>query len=391
MADPTRTPEPFPAEVRAEFRHRADVVFLNHGSFGSVPRCVQAAQDAWRERLEADPIELIGRRITELLAEVKRDLAGFVGGDPASIGFVTNATEGVNAALRSLPLQPGDELLCTDHVYNAVLQAMRHRAAETGAKVVVVPVTVPATGQAGMLAEILAGVTPRTRVAVIDHVTSVTGLRFPLEAVAKALPPTVTLLADGAHAPGSLPLDLAAIGAPFYTANLHKWVMAPRGSAFLRVDASQASRTHPCIISHRFGDGFEPEFDWQGTRDFSAWLAVPAALGFLRQLGWQRVLRHNHDLATWAHRLLVEGLGVEPVSPLDGSCLTCMATVQVPDPLRRFGSVEALQADLRSVDGIEVPGMAWSDRWWFRVSAAVHNLPEHYERLLQAMQRRLRG
>jgi isopenicillin-N epimerase len=145
------------------------------------------------------------------------------------------------------------------------------------------------------------------------------------------------------------------------------------------------------VISHNLGQGFEPEFDWQGTRDFSAWLAVPAALAFLRHLGFERILRHNHDLACWAHRLLVEGLGVEPASPLDGSCLTCMATVQVPEPLRRFGSVEALQADLRAVDGIEVPVMAWSDRWWFRVSAAVHNLPEHYERLLGAMQRRLRG
>ena len=391
MADVTRTPEPFPAEVRAEFRHRPDVVFLNHGSFGSVPRCVQAAQDAWRERLEADPIELIGRRITPLLGEVKRELAAFLGGPPEALGFVTNATEGVNAVLRSLPLQPGDELLCTDHVYNAVLQAMRHRAAETGAKVVVVPVTVPAAGHDRMLAQMLAGVTPRTRLAVIDHVTSVTGMRFPLEAMAKALPSTVTLLADGAHAPGGMPLDLQAIGAPFYAANLHKWVMAPRGSAFLRVGPAERAGIHPCVISRNLGQGFEPEFDWQGTRDFSAWLAVPAALGFLRQLGFERVLRHNHALACWAHRLLVEGLGVEPVSPLDGCCLTSMATVQVPEPLRRFGSVEALQADLRAVDGIEVPVMAWNDRWWFRVSAAVHNLPEHYERLLQAMQRRLRG
>ena len=391
MAAGTRTPEPFPSEVRSEFRHRPDVVFLNHGSFGSVPRCVQTAQDAWRERLEADPIELIGRRIAPLLGEVKRELAAFLGGPPEALGFVTNATEGVNAVLRSVPLQPGDELLCTDHVYNAVLQAMRHRAAETGARVVVVPVTVPSPGQARMLEQILGGVTARTRVAVIDHVTSVTGMRFPLEALSAALPPEVLLLADGAHAPGSMTLDLQRISAPFYTANLHKWVMAPRGSAFLRVAEPHRGHVHPCVISHNLGQGFEPEFDWQGTRDFSAWLAVPAALAFLRHLGFERVLRHNHELACWAHRLLVKGLGVEPASPLDGSCLTCMATVRVPEPLRRFGTVEALQADLRAVDGVEVPVMAWGDRWWFRVSAAVHNVPEHYERLLVAMQRRLRG
>ena len=384
-------PEPFPPEVRAEFGVDPRLVFLNHGSFGSVPRCVRAAQDAWRDRIESDPIEFIARRMTALLGDVKAELARVFGGAPAEYGFVTNASEGVNAVLRSLRFEAGDELLCTDHVYNAVKQAMRSRAAESGAVLREEPVAMPTTGAKALVDAVLEGVTNRTRLLVLDHVTSATATRFAVEGLRARLPERCLLLVDGAHAPGALALDVGAIGAEFYAANLHKWVMAPKGSAFLRVRPDAATGVHPCVISHRFGDGFEPEFDWQGTRDFSAWLAVPAALDFLRQLGLERVIAHNHALATWAHHLLVQGLGVEPATPLDGSCITCMATVRLPDALRRFGTVEALQADLYAKDRIELPIIDWGGRWWLRVSAAVHNLPEHYESLLRALKTRLAG
>ena len=384
-------PEPFAPEVRAEFGIDPGLVFLNHGSFGSVPRCVRAAQDAWRDRIEADPIELIGRRMSSLLGEVKVDLAKAFGGAPCEYGFVTNATEGVNAVLRSTRFGPDDELLCTDHVYRAVKQAMRSRAGESGATLREVAVPVPSAGAAALLAAVLAGVTPRTRMLVLDHVTSATATRFGVEGLRARLPERCLLLVDGAHAPGALPLDVGAIGAEFYAANLHKWVMAPKGSAFLRVRPDMADGVHPCVISHQFGEGFEQEFDWQGTRDFSAWLAVPAALGFLRQLGLERVMAHNHALACWAQRLLVQGLGVEPATPLDGSCITCMATVRLPDALRRFDKVEHLQADLYAKDRIEVPIIDWGGRWWVRVSAAVHNVPEQYETLLRALTARLAG
>ena len=391
MAPHTQPPEPFAPEVRAEFGVDPDLIFLNHGSFGSVPRCVRAAQDVWRDRLERDPIELIGRRIQSLLGEVKVKLANRFGGAPGEYGFVTNATEGVNAVLRSMRFQPGDELLCTDHVYRAVRQAMRSRAGECGATVRDVPVPLPTRGADELLATVLAGVTDRTRVLVLDHVTSATATRFPVETLRAKLPHRCALLVDGAHAPGAMPLDVAAIGAEFYAANLHKWVMAPRGSAFLRVRADQAASTHPCVISHQFGEGFEPEFDWQGTRDFSSWLAVPAALEFTQALGVDRVIQHNHQLARWAHELLVRGLGAQPATPLDGSCITCMAVVQLPESLRRFEKVEHLQADLYTRERIEVPIIDWGGRWWVRVSAAVHNLPWHYESLLKALQVRAAG
>jgi isopenicillin-N epimerase len=391
MVVSTEPPTPFPGEVRAEFMLDRSMVFLNHGSFGAVPRCVRAAQDSWRDRIEADPIEWIGRRIAEVLAPVKVELAEAFGGAAAEYGFVTNATEGVNAVLRSLPLVAEDEIACTSHVYRAVLQSMRSRAGETGAVMREIPVPLPRADSRALIEPVLAAITPRTRLLVLDHVTSATATRFPIEGLRARLPTECLLLADGAHAPGAMALDIGSIGAEFYAANLHKWVMAPRGSAFLRVRPDWMAQTHPCVISHRFGEGFAHEFDWQGTRDFSAWLAVPAALQFLRQIGAQRVVEHNHQLACWAHRLLVEGLGVDPATPLDGSCLTCMASIRLPDALRRFGRVEELQADLRAHERIEVPVMEWDGAWWIRVSAAVHNLPEHYEVLLHALRARLSG
>jgi isopenicillin-N epimerase len=387
----SQPPVPFPFEVRSEFGLDRGLVFLNHGSFGSTPRCVRAAQDRWRDRLEADPIELIGRRIAELLGEVKSELASMFGGPAESFGFVTNATEGVNAVLRSIPLTRGDELVCTSHVYFAVRQAMRSRCIESGAVLREVSVPLPVRGAADLIEPVLAATNASTRLVILDHVTSATATRFPVERLRERLPEHCLLLVDGAHAPGALELDIGAIGAEFYAANLHKWVMAPRGSAFIHVRSDWMSRIHPCVISHFFGDGYGREFDWQGTRDFSGWLAVPAALKFLRQLGLQRVIEHNHQLAGWAHRLLVEGLGIEPATPLDGSCLTCMASIRLPDALRRFGRVENLQADLRAHERIEVPVMEWDGGWWLRVSAAIHNLPEHYEVLLRALQARVAG
>jgi isopenicillin-N epimerase len=376
-------------EIRSAFMVDPDLVFLNHGSFGAVPRSVRDAQAAWMERLERDPIEWIGRRIHEELANVRDRVGAFVGCDASELGLVTNATEGVNAALAAIPLQPGDELLCTDHVYNAVLQAMHHRAASCGARVVVVPVPLPTPGMDAMRRAILAGVSDRTRVLVLDHVTSPTAVRMPLGEIATCLPSGVVLLGDGAHAPGAMPLHVRSMGVPLYAANLHKWVMAPRGSAFLRVDPAWQGRVHPCVISHFLGQGFVKQFEWQGTRDFSAWLSVPAAIDFVESIGLTRLVEHNHALASWAHRSLVEGLGLEPLTPLDGSCLTCIASVELPRSLHRHGTVEALQASLRDEDRIEVPVMLWNDRWLLRVSAAVHNLPEHYERLLAALRRRL--
>ncbi len=382
----TQPPEPFAPEVRAEFGVDPDLIFLNHGSFGSVPRCVRAAQDVWRDRLERDPIELIGRRIQSLLGEVKLKLASRFGGAPSEYGFVTNATEGVNAVLRSMRFEPGDELLCTDHVYRAVRQAMRSRAGECAAVVRDVPVPLPTLDADALLHAVLAGVNERTRLLVLDHVTSATATRFPVEALRAKLPPRCALLVDGAHAPGAMPLDVHAIGAEFYAANLHKWVMAPKGSAFLHVRADQAASTHPCVISHFFGEGFEPEFDWQGTRDMAAWMTAGFAIDFMAQFGWPAVQTHNRQMAAWVQRMLCERWELDPVSPMNGCMLGSMCTVPLPAEIpARFAKPEEFQEALYREHMIELPVIDFGGRGHVRPSAQLYNRAEQYDRLAHAV------
>jgi len=187
---------------------------------------------------------------------------------------------------------------------------------------------------------------------------------------------------DGAHAPGMLPLDVPKIGATYYAGNLHKWCCAPRGTGFLWVRPDKAPDVHPLIISHYFGEGFVKEFDWQGTRDITAWLAAPRGLAFLDDLGWDRLRAHNHAMATWAHRLLCSAWNVQPISPLDGSMLGSMTAVPLPPPLDRMSEAEgaALQQRLYSEYRIEVPLMHWNGHWLLRVSCQVYNSADHYER-----------
>lgn len=296
LSDPPRSLDP---KLRDQFALDPKLTFLNHGSFGSVPRPVRDDQEAWRARIEASPIEWIGRRNKESLAASRQALARFVDCAPGELGLVTNATEGVNAVLRSLRFDPGDELLTTDHVYNAIRQSMKHRAQETGARYVEAAIRLPAADAASSMRQLLDAVTPRTRLIVIDHVTSPTALRFQVEDVIRAVKGTrAQVLVDGAHAPGAFGLSLRALEADYYAANLHKWVMAPRGSAFLWVPPRLQPGIHPCVISHDWGNGFQAEFDWQGTRDLTAWNSIPAALRWLDELGLDRVIRHNHDLAS---------------------------------------------------------------------------------------------
>ena len=306
---------------------------------------------------------------------------------PGDFGLVTNATEGVNAVLHSLRFTAGDELLTTTHVYNAVRQAMKFTCARSGAgyREVDLPATVRSPAD---IADVVVGaLSDRTRLLVIDHVTSPTALVFPVERIAAACAEGgVDLLIDGAHAPGMVPLDVGRIGAAYYAGNLHKWAFAPRGAAFLWVRPDRRGQIHPAVISHHYGEGFCREFSWQGTRDFSAWLAVPRALQFTADLGGDAVREHNHAMAAWAHRLLCERLRVpQPLSPLDGSMLGSMAAVPLPERLAQIGEPEldALQQRLYSEHRIEMPLTRLAGRLLLRVSCQVFNTPGQYERAAQ--------
>ena len=387
------------------------VTFLNHGSFGACPRAVLEAQRRWRERMEAEPVRFLALDLEDLLADARERLASFVGAAADDLAFVPNATAGVSTVLRSLRFAPGDELLTTDHEYNASLNALRFAAARDGARVVVAHVPFPATDPGEAVAAVLAAVTPRTRLALLDHVTSPTALVLPIRELVDGLADRgVDTLVDGAHGPGMLPLDLDAIGAAYYTGNCHKWLCAPKGSAFLRVRRDRQPWIRPLAISHganaRRSDRsrFRVEFDWTGTADPTAWLSVPDAIdtvGAMAPDGWPGIMAANHALALEARDILCDTLAVEPPAP--DRMLGSMATVPLPvgdGPAGAQGDrALALESALRE-RGFEVPVIPWPSPWLIdsgdlppstpggiavRVSAQRYNRRDQYQALGEAL------
>jgi isopenicillin-N epimerase len=311
-------------------------------------------------------------------------VAEFVGAREADLVFVDNATSGANAVLRSFPLAAGDEILATDLGYGAVTLAATHAARQAGAAVRVVAMPWPPDA-AAIAGAIERAIGPQTRLAIVDHITAETALVMPLaDIAARCRARGVAVLADGAHAPGQLELDVPALGVDWYTANLHKWAWAPRGSAFLWAAPERQAELHPPVISWGLDQGFTAEFDWVGTRDPSAWLAAPAGIGLMRELGVAAVRAWGHDLA-WrgAHHLAARwGTRFEPPASMTGS----MATVPLPE---RFGATreaaQALRDALLYEDGIEVALHGWRDRLWTRISAQIYNEIDDVERLAAAV------
>lgn len=379
------------------------VVFLNHGSFGATPRAVLARQSEWRTRMEQEPVKFLAREIDDLLDAARADVARFLGASPDDLAFVPNATAGVNAVLRSRDFAPGDELLVTNHEYNACRNALEYVGRRTGAKVVVIEVPFPISGPDVVVERVMNSVTPRTRLLLIDHVTSQTALVFPIAEIIAAMKARgVEVMVDGAHAPGMLPLDLASLGATYYTGNLHKWVCAPKGAAFLFVSADRRPAVHPLSISHGANSArtdrsrFHLEFDWTGTSDPTAWLCIPDSIRFLGSLlpgGWPELMRRNHALALEARDILCAALEIEPPAP--DAMLGSMAAVPLPDGDAKIAPSlygDALQDALFARHSIEVPIVPWPHppRRILRVSAQIYNERSEYERLASAVTAELR-
>jgi len=377
---------------------------LNHGSFGATPRVVLQAQRAWQERLEADPTRFVSVELEPALDAARAALAAFVRADPRDLVFVPNATTGANAVLRSLELHAGDELVTTDHAYNAVRNTMEYVAARSGARVLIAPVAFPGTSPDTMIDSVLARVGSRTRLVVIDHITSATALVAPLQRIVDELTARgVETLVDGAHAPGQVDLDLEALGATYYTGNLHKWVCAPKGSAFLWVRRDRQEGVHPVTISHgansprRDRSRMQLEFDWVGTADPSAWLTVPVALSFGAELvpdGWPGLRRRNHELCLVGRDLLCDALDVQPPAP--DEMVGCMSAVPLPpevDPVPVQGVSlygDAVHDGLLE-RGLQVMVTPWPQRpeggaWrrLIRISVAAYNDRAQLERLAEA-------
>jgi len=368
-----------------------DIVFLNHGCFGARLRAVGAAQSEWRRKFESRPVFLLDRNGHDHLASVKTRLGSFLGMRPEDFGLTTNATDSVNAVLNSVRFPPGAEIATTSHVYSAVEQTMRHLADRRDVTVRFIDVPIPMTSPEAATEQIVSALDDRTHLLIVDHVASQTAVRLPVERIVAACSERgIDVLVDGAHAPGMIPLDIERIGAAYYAGNLHKWVCAPPGAAFLWVRPDRQEAVHPNVISHYLGDGFAAEFAWQGTRDISPWLCVPEAIDAMDALAgpgsWPRIMTHNHDLATWAQRFLSDALGVDPTTPGDGSMLGSMTSVRIPPALReRFESPDAMHDSIYDEHGIEVPVFEWGSHWLVRASCQVYNRPHEYERLADVL------
>lgn len=380
------------------------ITYLNHGSFGATPLAILAKQDEYRSQMEREPVRFFVRELEAMLDAARRELAAFIGADAEGLAFIPNATAGVNAVLRSLDLDKHEELLVTNHEYNACRNILDFVAETSGAKVVVVDIPFPITGPDAIVDAVLAQVTDRTRLFLIDHITSQTAVIMPVERlIAEMNERGIDTFVDGAHAPGMIPLDLRSLGAAFYTGNLHKWVCAPKGSAFLHVHANRRYGIRPVSISHGANSPrtdrtrYLIEFDWTGTFDPSAILAVPDSLRFIGSLvpgGWPEVMRRNRELALRGRDILARSLGVAP--PVPDAMLGSMAALPLPDGTATTAPAlygDPLQDALLEEDHIEVPVVPWPHppKRLIRISAQLYNEEGDYQRLAKALQQRIAG
>jgi isopenicillin-N epimerase len=381
-----------------------EIDFLNHGSFGACPLAVLEAQQQWRRRMESEPVRFLAAELEGHLDEAREELARFVGARGDDLAFIANVTTGVNIVLRSLFFTAGDELLVTDHEYNACSNALRFAAERSGATVRVVSLPFPIASPDVVVERILAATGPRTRLALLDHITSPSGLILPIEKLVRELDARgIDTLVDGAHGPGMVLLELDRLGAAYYTGNCHKWLCAPKGAAFLHVRRDRQERIRPLTISHGANatrtdrSRFRLEFDWMGTPDPTPWLAVPVAIRFLDGLlpgGWREVMRANRELALEGRRLLCEAVGAPAPAPEE--MIGALASVPLPDgspqppasPLYRDPLQERLLAEHR----IQVPVLPWPapPRRLVRISAQLYNRREQYRRLAAVLPRLLR-
>jgi isopenicillin-N epimerase len=366
--------------VRHEWALDRDFLSVNHGSFGATPRVVLAAQREWQQRMESQPGRFMRSVLPEALRRAAERLGAFVGANCTDIAFVENATTGCNAVLRSLRLGPGDEIVVLSHGYGAVRNTARFVCERAGAQVVEAEVPFPHPSSEAIAANVAAALSPRTKLAVVDHITSGSALVLPLQRIVDAChAANVPVLVDGAHGPAQVPLDLRALGADWYTGNCHKWLCAAKGCAFLYTRPDRQADLHPTTISHGFDKGYLDEFDWTGTRDPSAWLTTGVAIDFHHRLGGEDLMARNIALAAEATSLLARRLNTEPGAT--GELAGAMGMVRLPltGPASAERSVE-LRAQLLAA-GTDAPTHVLAGAIWLRLSAAAYNDIEDYTRL----------
>jgi isopenicillin-N epimerase len=373
--------------LRTLFLLRPDVIFLNHGSFGACARPVFEEYQRWQLELERQPVEFLARRHDGLLAGARNVLGAYVGADPDDLVYVPNATTGLNTVARSIDLGPGDEVLASDHEYGALDRTWRFLCAKRGASYVRRPVPVPLESAEQFIETIWSGVTPRTRVLHISHITSPTAIIFPVkELIRRARAEGILSVIDGAHAPGQIALNLEELEPDVYSGNLHKWLCTPKGSSFLYVRRERQRLIEPLVVSWGYEaekpgpSRFIDEQQFNGTRDIAAYLAVPAAIRFLAEHDWDAVRARCHALVRDARARISALTGLSPPVPDDPAWFAQMAALPLPPC-----DVDALKARLVDEYHIEVPVYIWNERPWLRISVQGYNSQADIDALVAAL------
>lgn len=364
---------------------------LNHGAFGATPHAVLEAQERWRSLIEVNPTHFYRHEISDALREAATKVADFLGGIGESWVFVDNATAGANAVLGSIDLTPGDEVLIADQAYGAVRNAVVHHATRAGAKVETFALPCPVEAPSTVVEAVEAALSDNTRLVLIDHITSPTAMVLPVaDVVAQCRRHDVAVLVDGAHVPGNLAVDVPSLEADWYVGNLHKWAFAPRSCGVLWASNERREDLHPPVISWGYGKGLAAEFDWQGTRDPSAWLSASDAIVFGVEFGWDRLRTRNRALALEGSAMIAEALGTERSAPPE--MIGSMAAIRLPLMTQDAKSQSTvLQQRLLERQGVMVSVTPAAEALWLRICAQVYNEEADCDRLIDALRTELRS
>ncbi|BCY14504.1 aminotransferase class V-fold PLP-dependent enzyme [Actinoplanes sp. L3-i22] len=375
-------PPPIPG-ARLLFSLDPAVSYLNHGSFGALPITVQRAQQRLRDEMDLNPMRFFGVGLLDRIVHTRRHLAAFLGADPDGSALTTNTTTAVSLVLQSAGLGGSDEVLLTDHTYGAVAMAVRRECRRTGATARTVAVPLGASGPE-IVARVRTALRPgRTKLLIIDQLTSATATLLPVrQIVAEARAQGIPVFVDGAHVPGMLPVNVSEIGADFWVGNLHKWAWAPRGTSLLVVAPEWRRRIDPLVVSWEHDQGFPLSVEFQGTLDYTPWLAAPAGVFAMRTLGLDAIREHNVRLAAYGQRVLGEALGLAPADLPEPGAGVSMRIVPLPAGVATtIPEAHALRGHIADKLGVETQVNAWGGRGLLRLSAQIYNRPEEYHHL----------
>ncbi len=378
--------------MKKHFLLDPEITFLNHGSFGACPKPIFDVYQQWQRELEKRPIQFLGREAIPMLAKSRERLAEYLNCAAQDLVYFPNPTTAINMVVRNLDLQPGDEILTTDHEYGAMDRTWRYYCAKSGAKYIQRHIPLPVTSHADFVEHFWAGVTPKTKIIFFSHITSTTALIFPAAEICKrAREAGILCIVDGAHVPGHIPLDLSALDADIYTGALHKWLMAPKGAAFLYARRDIQAWLDPLVVSWGYdaepgygsGNTFIDYHEWQGTRDIAAFLSVPAAIDFQREQAWNQVRSACQEMIRSAQEKVRKLTGLTPICTDSKTWLGQM--VALPLPADVDGA--ALQKQLYDEFCIEIPHTRWREQSFLRLSIQGYNTQEEIDYFIKTLRK----